>query len=101
MGIVTLRHEQAEGIAMRWLAHWVSCQECSRSIKLSPEVQQPHAGKNISNDSTSKLVLVDAQQNGTDLLHQSSGRDCQERHLIVGTHAAVHFILDCCLAKDC
>ena len=50
---------------------------------------------------TALLLLVDAQQNGTDLLHQLSGRNCQERDLIVGTHAAVHFILKCRSAEDC
>ena len=50
---------------------------------------------------TALLLLVDSQQNGTDLLHQLSGRDRQQRDLIVGTHAAVHFVLDCSFAEDC
>ena len=76
-------------------------QQKHQGRQLSPEVQQLEPEKTSGMTATNLLVLVDAQQNGTDLLHQSSGRDCQERHLIVGTHAAVHFILDCCLAKDC
>ena len=54
MGVVTLCPEQAESMAMRWLAHWVSCQEYSRSTKADSSARKCSYGmmEHISNDST-------------------------------------------------